>query len=67
MTNAMPDIITHNHGSIMLFQPLTEAATEWIDTHIGTDAQYFGTALVVEPRYAEDIVMGMEADGLVIE
>jgi hypothetical protein len=60
----MPDVRVENHGSIFLFQPLSSAAREWIDQNIPDDAQFLGTALAVEHRYAHDIAEGMQADGL---
>jgi len=61
------DVRIDNQGTIVLVVPLTDRATEWIGQNIPDDAQYFGKALVVEHRYAQDIVDGMAADGLVLE
>jgi hypothetical protein len=58
------DFNVENHGSIILLWPLTTAASEWITDHIPEDAQVFGNAIVVEPRYIEDILAGITADGL---
>ena len=60
------DARIENHGSIALLRPLTDAARDWLRDNIGDEAQYFGTALVIEPRYVEHIVEGATADGLVI-
>ncbi len=61
----MIDIRVENHGSLFLFQPLTAAGTDWLAEH--TDAQYFGTAAAVEPRYALDLAQAMLDDGLTVE
>ncbi len=55
-----------NHGTIWLIRPVTEAATEWLDRNIGhgPDVQYLGTSVAVEPRYVDDILAGIECDGL---
>lgn len=58
------DFSIENHGSIVLLRPLTAAAHEWIAAHISDDAQEFGGATVVEPRYVESIVGGIADDGL---
>lgn len=58
------DIEYTNHGSIITMQPLTEAANEWIAEHIPEDAQYFGTAVCIEPRYFGEIAYGAQEDGL---
>ena len=60
----MPDAYVENHGSIMLVRPTTSAATEWIEEHVSEEAMFFGSALVVEPRYVENLVGGMTEAGL---
>jgi len=52
-----------NHGSIVLVRPLTSDVSAWLGEH--TDGQWFGNALVVEPRYVEALVEGMIAEGFV--
>jgi hypothetical protein len=54
------------HGSIDLLTPLTPEAQAWVKENIPDDAQWFGGALAVEPRYAPDIVQGMIDDGLAV-
>jgi len=60
----MADVNIESHGSLVLIRPLTEAASDWLDENISEDAQHFGGAVVVEPRYVEAIVEGMQNDGL---
>ena len=60
----MADVKIENHGSLVLIRPLTEAASDWLDENISEDVQHFGGAVVVEPRYVEAIVEGMQNDGL---
>jgi len=60
----MADVKIENHGSLVLIRPLTEAASDWLDENISEDAPHFGGAVVVEPRYVEAIVEGMQNDGL---
>jgi hypothetical protein len=52
-----------NHGSIVLVRPLTPDVTNWLVDHTADDAQWFGNALVVEPRYVEALVEGLIAEG----
>lgn len=61
---AGPDVQVINQGSIVLVKPLTTAAEAWIDDNVQDDAQWFGKALVVEPRYIAYLVEGMVAGGL---
>lgn len=64
----MPDIRVENHGSIVLLQPLTLAGTYWLEeTVINKDTLLWGSAVVVEPRYAARIVEGMISEGLEVE
>lgn len=60
------DFSVENHGSIVLLRPLTPAAEAWIEEHIPDDAQTFGNAIAVEPRYIQDIINGIVADGLTL-
>jgi hypothetical protein len=58
------DARVENHGSIYLIRPLTEEGKDWLHGHTNDEAQWFGGALVVEPRYVENLVEGMRGDGL---
>jgi hypothetical protein len=61
----MPDFEFVNHGSICLLTPVSEAACEWIDEHLPEDATRWGQcSIVIEPRYANDILAGIFNDGL---
>ena len=58
------DVNVENHGSLFLFRLNSPAAKAWVDENVGGDVQWFGGALVVEPRYAHDLAGGMLGDGL---
>jgi hypothetical protein len=60
----MADIAVEYHGSLYLLQPLTEHASDWLHEHVAENAQWFISALVVEPKYVSDILRGGIADGL---
>ena len=62
----MTDFHFFDHGSIVILKPVTGPAQDWIDEHIGDDAQTFGGGVVIEPRYAGDILDGVVADDLTI-
>jgi len=63
----MADFTVTNHGSIRILQALTEAAEDWVDEHIPSDAQTWGrNGIVVEPRYIGNIIDGIEGDGLTV-
>jgi hypothetical protein len=61
----MADFWLVNHGSLCLLRPLNKNAITWIDTHTDPEnRQFSGNALVIEPRYVDDVVAGAEEDGL---
>lgn len=47
-----------NHGTIALVRPLTPECRQWLDEN--TDGTWFGGALAVEPRYVDDLLLGLE-------
>ena len=59
-----PALRVENHGSVGLLRPLRDEARAWLEGHTGGEAQWFGGALVVEPRYVADIVHGAREAGL---
>jgi hypothetical protein len=65
--NTSTDILVENQGSILLLRPLTVAAREWVEEHIGEDNGYqpYWPTAVVEPRYVSDIIFAATSDGLV--
>lgn len=58
------DFDLHNHGSICLLVPMTEAAEVWAADHLPENAMTWGPGVVVEPRYVANIVEGIEDAGL---
>jgi hypothetical protein len=57
-----------NHGSICLLTPRTPAGHDWAEANLPDDAQRWGPcSIVVEPRYVQAIIDGVEADGLTVE
>jgi hypothetical protein len=58
------DIRVEHHSTLVLLWPLTRAADDWLHAHAGESAQWWADALVVEPRYVEDIVAGAREAGL---
>ncbi len=62
------DIGVADHGSIVLLHPQSQAAREFLTDCGGDEAQWFGLALVVEHRYANDILSAaVDTYGLSIE
>jgi hypothetical protein len=68
LRNAL-DFKLENHGSLFLLRPLNPAAKDWMGEHLPVDdpeTQFWGEAIVIEPRYVTTIVDGILADGLVL-
>jgi hypothetical protein len=62
---AQVDVEVHYDGSsLVLFEPKTESAHDWIADHLPEDVQFWAGSVVVEWRYADDIAYGMRNDGL---
>lgn len=61
------DLSIANHGSIMILTPVSDAGREWVSQHIPEDAMRWAGGVVVEPRYAQDIVDGALHDGLEVQ
>ena len=62
-----PDILVENHGSIFLLRPTSSVGQAWLQENvIGEESQIFGDAVVCEPRYVMDIVLGARGDGVVV-
>ena len=62
-----PDFNFADHGSVTILTPLTEAANEWVNDHIPSDAMRWCGGIVIEPRYASAILDGIACDGLTVE
>lgn len=60
------DFTIENCASVILLRPLTPVAKQWLTDHMPDDAQYFGDAVAIEPRYLEDVVDGLTNDGLTV-
>lgn len=61
-----PDVLICNEGTVFLFCPLTSRGKQWIREYVDPDALWFGSALVVEHRFAWGLAQGMKDAGLVV-
>lgn len=66
MTTQHVDYTVENHGSLFLFRPETPEAQAHLEAHVDDEAQWFGDALAVEPRYAADLAAQLGDDGFVV-
>jgi hypothetical protein len=61
-----PDFIIQNHGSIFLFDPQNTEAENHLLENVSEEAQWFGGALIVEPRYVADLAGALQSIGFKI-
>jgi hypothetical protein len=61
-----PDFLIENHGSTFLFDPQNTSAENHLREHVSEEAQWFGGALVVEPRYVAGLAKALRANGFEI-
>jgi hypothetical protein len=64
-----PDFELENHGSLFLLRPLNSAAKEWMEENLpmnNPETQFWGSAIVIEPRYVAPIVDGIIGEGLAV-
>jgi hypothetical protein len=63
-----PDFSIRDEGSIVLLTPLSPSAHEFVEQRIGSDNGYqpYWPTVVIEPRYVQDILEGVIAEGMVI-
>lgn len=61
------DFDLYDHGSLCVLIPMTRAAARWLSDNIGEDATTWGGGVVIEPRYVDDILLGIDDDGLTVK
>ena len=62
-----PDFLFFDHGSLVTLTAATDTAKQWADEHLDPDRQIWGQfGSVIEPRYVDDIINGIQADGLTV-
>ena len=62
----MPDIRIQNEGTIFLFEPISDEASDWWAEHVEEGMTYCGMN-VVEHRCAASIIDGLTEAGFEIE
>jgi hypothetical protein len=65
---AKQDFAVENHGSIILLKPLTAAAVDYVNQHIGKDNgfQAYWPTVIFEPRYIGQFIDAIREDGLLV-
>jgi hypothetical protein len=62
MAKKKPDFSIDNRGSICLLDLISQEAQDWGEEHIGEHQTWCGK-IVVEPRYVDNLVSGLLAEG----
>ena len=57
------DFNFENHGSTWLVRPTSAAARKHLANGVSEEAQWFGGALAVEPRYIESLAQRLQDEG----
>lgn len=58
------DFSIEKHGNLAFVRLHTIEARLWVAENVDNEAQFWNGALVVEPRYVLDLVVGMNDAGL---
>ncbi len=58
------DFDLHDAGSLVMLEPVTDHAKAWCVWHLPDDAPMWGKAYAIEPRFVEDILVGIHEEGL---
>jgi len=59
------DVVVRDHGSVTIFMLYSGEARDWWAENVA-EGQQFGGGYVVEPRYADPIMQGMQDAGLTV-
>lgn len=63
MTKTVKHFDVLDEGTIVLITPLTARAKTWIKEHVCSESwQWMGGGLVVDHRYADDILFAADGD-----
>jgi len=54
-------------GSVLLLRPNNDTAREHLEDNTADEAQWFGMALVVEPRYMQNLIDNLEDEGFKVD
>lgn len=58
-----PDYVFASYGSVWLVRPTSTHAREQLARAVDSEAQWFGGALAVEPRYVPGLAQQLQDDG----
>ncbi len=59
------DFHLHDEGAYLLLRPTNEVAKAWVDEHLDQDNRV-SPCVAIDHHEADDIILGIRADGLTI-
>jgi hypothetical protein len=63
-----PDFIVANHGSVAVLTPLTSEASDWLSANVSFEPwQLWGGGIALDSRFVDDLVTGIEEEGLTLQ
>lgn len=66
-TSEQVDVEVKDEGSLILLIPKNSEAKQWMNDNLGLEEwQWYGGGAAIEYRYADDIIEGMQNDGLTV-
>ena len=65
--SSMIDVRVTHHGSLFILEPVSESAQDCCDEYLEDGQRWGVNGRVVEHRYIEDIIVGMQESGLCIK
>lgn len=61
----LSDFVVSDHGTIFLLQPLSPAASQWVEDQFQLESWHWhGNSIAIEHRFIRDIVEGIRSDNL---
>jgi len=55
-----PDVLIRCDGTVWTFNPISERAKQWFDENVQSESwQWLGSSLVVDHRWAADLIRGI--------
>jgi len=68
MPEDTPDVYIRNEGTLVGFEPVSEAAQDWFRLNVSADSwQWMGNLLWVDHRLAKELAIAVVAVGLDIK
>ncbi len=63
----MTDVEVTRDGSLIGFRPIGDDADKWFDDNVESEGwQWLGSVLWIDYRFANQIIDGLEGDGLTV-